>query len=357
MFLLVFYLFVALGVSFFCSIMEAVIFSVTPSFVEALEQKSPRTGATLRDLKTNIDRPLAAILSLNTIAHTMGAAGVGAQALVVFGSAYVAVTSSVLTFLILVFSEIIPKTMGALYWKNLAGVAVRVLPVLIWLLYPLVLLSQKIAGCLTSEKTMSMVSREELRAMTDLARKRGIFSTRESRILQNLLWVGRLKVEDIMTPRTVLFALPADMTVGEVMKRYPEIKFSRIPIYDEDPEGISSFVLKNDIMLEASRKHLDAELRSLGRTIKIVPEVATLLFVFQQFLDQRVHIALVVDEYGGIEGIVTMEDVVETILGIEIVDETDVTIDMQAMARRQWTKRARALGLISGEEANSSEER
>jgi len=339
MFLLIFYLFLALGFSFFCSIMEAVILSVTPSFVEALEQKSHHTGAKLRRLKSNIDRPLAAILSLNTIAHTVGAVGVGAQSLVVFGNAYVAVTSAVLTFLILIFSEIIPKTLGAFYWRRLVVAVVRILPVLIWSLYPLVLLSEKIAGWLSAGKRSAVVNREELQAMTDLARKKGLFSEQESRILKNLLLVGELKVKDFMTPRPVIFSLQANMTVEEVMKDYPEIRFSRIPIYDKSPEDIHLFVLKSDIMLEASRGRLNTRLRYLGRDIRIVPEVIALIILFEQFLDQHENIAMVVNEYGGIEGIVTMEDIVETLLGIEIVDETDDTVDMQAMARRQWKKR------------------
>ena len=356
MFLMIFYLLLALCVSFFCSIMEAVILSITPSFVEALEQKSPKSGATLRQLKSNIDRPLAAILSLNTIAHTVGAAGVGAQALVVFGSTYVAVTSAVLTFLILIFSEIIPKTLGAFYWRRLVIVTIRILPILIWSLYPLVLLSQKIARWITSEKNAPVVSREEVQAMTELASKKGVFSKQESRILKNLLRVGKLKVKDVMTPRTVMFTLPAEMTVGEVMEKHPRIRFSRIPIYDENPDDIRSFVLRNDIVLESSRDRPDTQLRSMERDIKLVPEVATLILILEQFLNTREHIAMAVDEYGGIEGIVTMEDIVETLLGIEIVDETDVTIDMQAMARRQWARRARALGLIADEEAESPEE-
>ncbi len=354
--LLIFYLFLALGVSFICSIMEAVILSITPSYIEALEQQSPKTGSTLRQLKANIERPLAAILSLNTIAHTVGAAGVGAQSMLVFGNAYVAVTSAVLTFLILIFSEIIPKTLGAFYWHKLAKITARTLTILVWLLYPLVLLTQKIASWLASEKNMSIVSREELRAMAVLAKKEGIFSEHEYRILKNLLSAGKLKVKDIMTPRTVMFTLSADMTVGEVLKKHPEIKFSRIPIYDKDPEDIHHYVMKNDIMSEAYRGRLDTKLRSLGLKIKIVPEFATLIFAFEQFLNQREHITLVVDEYGGIAGIVTMEDVVETLLGVEIVDETDDTIDMQVLARQLWTKRARALGLIPGKEASSSGE-
>jgi CBS domain containing-hemolysin-like protein len=350
MFWLLFYLFLALGISFFCSILEAVILSVTPSFVEALEQKSPEIGAKLRQLKLNIDRPLAGILSLNTIAHTVGAAGVGAQSLIVFGSAYVALSSAVLTFLILILSEIIPKTLGALYWKQLTPFAVQTLPFLIWSVYPLVLLSQKISRWLSTGKRGPLVSREELHAMTDLARKLGLFSRQESRILKNLLLVGRLKVRDVMTPRPVLFMLPSNMTVGEVASRYPKIRFSRIPIYDGDSENIHSFVLTNDVILEVSRDRPYSTLASLSRKIKMVPESMPLILVFEQFLSEGEYVAMVVDEYGGIEGIVTMEDVMETLLGIEVVDESDVAPDMQALARRQWTKRARALGIIPPEE-------
>ena len=350
MFWLLFYLFLALVISFFCSIMEAVILSVTPSFVEALEQKSPAIGAKLRQLKLNIDRPLAGILSLNTIANTVGAAGVGAQSLVVFGSAYVALSSAVLTFLILILSEIIPKTLGVLYWKRLTPMAVRVLPVLIGSVYPLVILSQKITRWLSSGKRGPLVTREELKAMTDLARKLGLFSRQESRILKNLLLVGKLKVRDVMTPRPVLFILPSEMTVGEVMSRYPKIRFSRIPIYDGNPENIHSFALTNDVILEVSRDRPHTTLASLSRSVKMVPETMPLILIFEQFLSEGEYVAMVVDEYGGIEGIVTREDVMETLLGIEVVDESDAEADMQALARRQWTKRARALGIIPSEE-------
>jgi len=354
MFWLILYLFLALGVSFFCSILEAVLLSVTPSFVEALEQKSPATGAKLRQLKLNIDRPLAGILSLNTIAHTVGAAGVGAQSLAVFGSGYVAVSSAILTFLILILSEIIPKTLGALYWKRLTPMAVRILPALICSVYPLVILSQEITRWLSRGKRGPVVSREELQAMTDLARRLGLFSRQESRILKNLLLVGKLKVRDVMTPRPVLFLLPSEMTVGEVASRHPKIRFSRIPIYDGDPENIHSFVLTNDVILEVSRNRPHTTLASLSRSIKMVPETMPLLLVFEQFLSEGEYVAMVVDEYGGIEGIVTMEDVMETLLGIEVVDESDVEPDMQALARRQWTKRARALGIIPSEEDPSA---
>lgn len=354
MFLLIFYLVLALGVSFLCSIMEAVILSVTPSFADALERESPRTGARLRLLKADIDKPLAAILTLNTIAHTMGAAGVGAQALVVFGNAYVAVSSAVLTLLILVFSEIIPKTLGALYWRKLAAVTARILVVMIWLLYPLVLLSRGITRVLSDEESMPTMSREELQAMADIGRQEGLFREQESRILQNLLRLGKIQAKDVMTPRPVMFTLCADMSVGEVTEKHPKITFSRIPIYEKNPEDIHAFVLRTDILLEVSRGHLGTKLGSFARKIEVVPEIASLIVLFEQLLDRREHIALAVDEYGGVAGIVTMEDIVETLLGLEIVDETDLTIDMQALARQRWRRRARTLGLIPDEESESS---
>ncbi|MFO8011166.1 MAG: CNNM domain-containing protein [Dehalococcoidia bacterium] len=346
MLLLFIYLSLALGISFFCSILEAVILSVTPSYIEVLEEESPKIGARLRSLKANIDRPLSAILSLNTIAHTVGAAGVGAQSFVVFGSSYVAVTSAILTFLILVLSEIIPKTLGAYYWHHLVGPAARILPVLIWCLYPFVILSQKLANLLAPREPKPHISREELQAMTSLASRDGLVTDHESRILRNLMSVGKLKVKDIMTPRTVMFTLPPDMTVGEVMEKYPDIKFSRIPVSGNDPEDIRSFVLRNDIVLETSLGNLDTRLRSISRDALMVPEIITVLSLFEQLLDRRIYIAFLVSEYGSIEGMVTMEDIVETLLGIEIIDETDVTVDMQAMARQQWEKRARSLGIL-----------
>jgi len=337
--LLVFYLCLALGVSFLCSILEAVILSVTPSYVEAMNQRAPGAGKRLRMLKENIDRPLAAILSLNTIAHTVGAVGVGAQALVVFGSGYVAITSAVLTILILVFSEIIPKTLGAFYWRRLAVITSRLLPLLITLMYPLVKLSEMISVWLQPSRNKSIVNRDELLAMSELARKEGIFGEKESRILKSLLHAGRLTVEDVMTPRTVIFSLPADATVGEILREHIELGFSRIPLYEKEPENIHAYVLKAEIMQAASGDRDSARLASLAREIQIVPEITSLLVLFEKFLNRREHIALVVDEYGGTVGIVTLEDIVENLLGIEIVDESDEAVDMQAKARRLSTLR------------------
>jgi CBS domain containing-hemolysin-like protein len=339
------YLFLALGVSFLCSLLESVLLSITPSYASSQERKSPRAGRRIRKLKADIDRPLAAILSLNTIAHTVGAAGVGAQALLVFGSGSIAVVSAVLTLLILVVSEIIPKTLGALYWRELAPVSARILSVMIVLLYPLVLLSVQLTKLMARRRKGYSFTRDELRAIAELGLEEGLFREQESSIIKNLLHLRKLRAEDIMTPRTVMFRLPETITVGEVIDTYPDIPFSRIPVFQKDPENIEAFVLKSDIYREASAGNQDKPLAALGRDLSAVPETAPLIHLFEGFLKDRHHAALVVDEHGDVAGILTLEDIIETLLGIEIVDETDQVADLRAAARRQWLKRAQAMGL------------
>jgi CBS domain containing-hemolysin-like protein len=347
--LLLIYLFSALVFSFLCSLLESVLLSVTPGFMGAYEKKSPSTGRLLRGLKHDIDRPLAAILSLNTMAHTVGAAGVGAQSMVVFGSEYVAITSAVLTFLILVFTEIIPKTYGAIYWRELAPFAARTVRILILLLFPLVILCLTLTRLISRGKVERGFSREEFLAIADIGFQEGKFREEESRIIKNLFLLRKLSADDIMTPRTVMSTLPASMTVGEAIK-VSEIKFSRIPIFQDEADHIVGFVLKADIYLEASRGNLDKLLISLRRDLPAVPETVPLVQIFERFLKQRQHALLVVDEHGGVAGIVTMEDMIETLLGIEIMDETDTVADMRALARQQWLKRARSLGIVIDKE-------
>jgi CBS domain containing-hemolysin-like protein len=351
--LLLIYLFTALGFSFLCSLLESVLLSVTPGFIGAYEKKAPSTGRLMRKLKKDIDRPLSAILSLNTIAHTMGAAGVGAQSMVVFGSEYVAVSSAVLTFLILVFTEIIPKTFGALYWRELAPFTARTVQLLILLLFPLVMLCLTLTRLISKGKVESGFSREEFLAIADMGFQEGKFREEESRIIKNLFLLRKLSADDIMTPRTVLVTLPADTTVGEAIK-LPDIKFSRIPIYQDDPDHIIGFVLKADIYLEASRGNQAKRLTSLRRDLPAVPETVALVQIFELLLKQRQQALLVVDEHGGVAGIVTIEDLIETLLGIEIMDETDTVADMRALARQQWLKRARSLGIVVDTEESSS---
>jgi CBS domain containing-hemolysin-like protein len=343
--LLLIYLFTALGFSFLCSLLESVLLSITPGFMGVYEKKAPKNGRLLRRLKQEIDRPLAAILSLNTIAHTVGAAGVGAQAMTVFGSEYVAVASAVLTLLILVFTEIIPKTYGALYWRELASFTVRTIQVMVFLLYPLVLLCMTLTQLISKGQTKHLFSREEFQAIADIGIKEGQLREEESRIIRNLFLLRKLRADDIMTPSTVMFTLPASMTVEEAVKN-ADVKFSRIPIYQNEPDHIVGFVLKSDIFLEASQGNQAKPLITLRRDLAMVPETVPLMLLFDRFLKQRHQAMLVVDEHGGVAGILTMEDIIETLLGIEIMDETDTVADMRALARQQWLKRARTLGIV-----------
>jgi len=356
--LLVLYVALALGVSFLCSIMEATLLSVTPSYMAALEQEENPMGEKLRGMKEDIDRPLAAILSLNTIAHTVGAAGAGAQAAVVFGEAYIGVISAVLTLLILVFSEIIPKTLGAVYWRDLAPSITRILVPTIWSMWPLVKLSKGITRLLSSGEERVPFSREEFTALAELGQEEGVFEEKESRILKNLFRFNSLRVKDVMTPRTVMFDLPEETTIGEVVEEYDEFRFSRIPVYSGTRDDVTGYVLKDEMLLRAAQEEHQVKLSDLAREMLVVRDSLPLPDLLERLLDKLEHIALVVDEYGGVEGIVTMEDVVETLLGLEIVDEADSVEDMQALARRQWFKRAKQLGMVQEavEESSSEQE-
>ncbi|MEQ8763465.1 MAG: hemolysin family protein [Planctomycetota bacterium] len=345
MLLLIVYVSLALGVSFLCSIMEAALLSVTPSFVLRLEEARPVRGRRLRALKENVDRPLAAILSLNTIAHTVGATGAGAQAVAVFGSAYVGIISGLLTLLILVISEIIPKTLGAVYWRQLMPALVPVLQQTMRAMAPLVWLAEFLTKVLAPGQSRVQVDREDFRAMAELGEREGILGENESRILRNLFRFGQLQARDIMTPRTVLFGLEAHLTVAEVLAGHPELRFSRIPIFDESRDDASHFVLKSDLLLKALRCRGDTTLEEMQRPLPAVPESATLHQLFDRLIGEEAHIALVRDEYGGTVGIVTLEDLLETLIGLEIVDEEDPVVDMRELARQQWKRRARLLGL------------
>lgn len=344
--ILVFYLILAIGVSFLCSILEAVLLSINPSYIAVLESKGSKNGKLLRKLKDDIDRPLSAILSLNTIAHTVGAAGVGAQAQVVFGNAYVSVTSAVLTLLILVLSEIIPKTLGATYWKRLSGFAANTTNILIYITYPLVLLSKGITKWLSDDEKSPTVSREEFSAMADLGFEEGVFEEGESNILKNLIRFNSLRVKDIMTPRIVVVKFQEDRTIEEILNREDELYVSRMPVFGDNEEDITGYVLKNDLYYNLSKEKGDSLLKEIKRNVLILPETISLKTLFERLLEKQEHIAVVVDEYGGFSGIVTMEDVVETLLGMEIVDEIDAIEDMQKLARQKWRERAKRLGIV-----------
>ncbi len=353
--LLLFYLFLAIGVSFLCSILEAVLLSITPSYVAVLERKSSGSGKLVRSLKEDIDRPLSAILSLNTIAHTVGAAGVGAQAQVVFGNAYVSITSGVLTLLILVLSEIIPKTLGATHWKTLAVPASRVTNFLIILTYPLVLLSKGITKMLSDDEKKPSISREEFSAMAELGFQEGVFEEGESNIFKNLIRFNHLSVKDIMTPRIVVIKHQEEMNIAQALESDEPLRVSRIPVYGKNEEDITGYILKNDLYLNMSEGNGELKLKDIKRDVLIIPESVSLKILMERLLENQEHIAVVVDEYGGLAGVATMEDVVETLLGMEIVDEIDAIEDMQKLARQKWKDRAKRLGIVVPDELNKKD--
>ena len=343
--LLIVYVLIALGFSFLCSIAEAVLLSVSSAFVALKEEEGHPSGAILRKLKDNINQPLAAILTLNTIAHTAGAAGAGAQAAAVFGSAYLGIASAILTILILVFSEIIPKTLGAHYWRQLAPATAYGLRFLVWLLYPFVKLSEWITGGITEGPTLNGFSRQEFAAMADLSAEEGELGEQESMVVKNLLALQDTPVHAAMTPRTVVFSLPESTTVEEFFHRYEQEPFSRIPIYQDEPDQVTGFVLRSDLLLAQARGNPHKLLEKYRRNMPSVPETLTMRRAFNRAQKERAHMMLVVDEYGDAQGILTLEDIIETLLGLEIVDESDATIDMQDLARRKWRRRARDMGL------------
>ncbi len=349
--LLIIFFMLAIVVSFLCSLLEAVLLSITPSFAQLKLQQGGRVGQQLGSFKSNIDRPLAAILTLNTVAHTVGAIGVGEQSARIWAEANPMITGVVVPVVmilgILILSEIIPKTLGANHWQKLVPFTVEVLGVIIFLLYPLVWLSQIITRKLKKDKSQSVFSRPEFLAMAEIGVTEGAVEQQSSEIIANLLRLETLRVKDIMTPRTVVRLAPENQTILEFYKGAGDLPFSRIPLFEGDvKEHISGYFLKSELMEKLVQSQGELCLNSIKRDIIVVHESFPISAVFDRFLEKREHIALVVDEFGGMAGIVTMEDVLETLLGMEIIDESDNTVDMQALARKSWQARARRMGLI-----------
>lgn len=349
--LLIVYVTLAIGVSFLCSIMEAVLLSVSPAYIGALETDKPDLAERWRDLKSDVDRPLAAILTLNTVAHTIGAAGAGAQAAGIWNNS-IGIFSALLTLGILVLSEIIPKTLGALYWRGLAPIVARLLKPLIYALYPLVLMSQWFAKLLSRGEKAGDVSREELAALADIGAEEGVLGDQEARLFKSLLKFESLRVSDVMTPRTVMVAFPETTTVQQLMDA--KRPFSRYPVYAGNHDDITGYVLLSDALTKVADDAHDTPLSALRRDLDAVIETEPLLRVFDRLVADREHITLVIDEYGGTAGIATMEDVIETLLGLEITDETDKNEDMQLLARDQWRERAAQRGLLDQAERDAT---
>ncbi|MCL1112499.1 hemolysin family protein [Shewanella basaltis] len=341
LFLIVFF---AIAVSFLCSIFEAVLLSVTPSYIANLKEQSPHVAARLQKQKQNIDSPLVSILTLNTISHTMGASVAGAQAAIIFGNEMLGVFSAVLTFLILFLSEIIPKIIGANHWRKLAPTVSLCLFWMEKLTLPLIWLSQKVTGLLGKGDNNSYL-RQELSAMNQLAKDSGELSEQESQILTQMLAMKDMCVTHIMTPRTVIFKLPVNMTNQQFIEQHLGSPFTRFPVYRDDRDNVVGYVNRNDIILHARL----APHTSIGDYVKnllVVPSSVDVLPLFQTMIKRNSKMALIVDEYGSSEGIVTIEDIIETLIGLEIVDSKDIAPDMQAFARKLWQRRIQSKGLV-----------
>ncbi len=350
MFLLLFYLFLALFVSFLCSVMESVLFSTPISFLIVKEESGHKSATTFIKLKKHIERPLSAILSLNTVAHTIGAAGVGAQATKMFGDLYFGIISAVLTLLILVFSEIIPKTIGARYWRKFALVSGIIINIMVIITFPLVIMANYITKLFSGNTNELSVNREEISVMANLGTKEGVFDEKENKIIQNLIRLKAVKVSEIMTPRVVVTIANENMSLEEFLIQKEFFHYSRIPVYSKNHENITGYVFRQTVFEKLAEKKTNLKLRNIRREIVIVPEFQTLLILWEILLEKKEHIALIVDEYGGVDGIVTMEDIVETLLGLEIVDERDQITDMQQYARERWDERKAKYNILDNSE-------
>lgn len=343
--LLIFYLLLALVVSFFCSISEAVLLSVRPSYIAALDQARSSTK-TLKKITANLDQPLAAILTANTIAHTVGAAGVGAQSAIVFGNEYLGITSGILTLLVLVFSEIIPKTVGAVYWQQLAptfGVLINWLTIS---LYPFVWCSEKLTKLMSkSGKNAFTYSRDEVEAMVAIGKDEGVLDQNEHMIVSNLMKFKQLPIRTIMTPKPVIFSVSQEMTVKDFFEKHSETPFSRIPIYKKNTDNIDSYVLKTDLLIAQAKDDFDKKLSEFRRDFPVLKDNMSTSKAYDFLMQSKSHIAIVVDEYGTIQGLITQEDIVETLIGLEITDELDKVEDMQAIAHQKWKQRMEAIGI------------
>ncbi|MCF6223518.1 MAG: CNNM domain-containing protein [Flavobacteriaceae bacterium] len=355
--LLLLYAVISIGFSFLCSILEAVLLSITPTFITIKSREGKAYAKILKNLKNDVNKPLIAILTVNTIAHTVGAIMVGVQAEKTFGSGNnaVGIVSTVMTLLILIISEIIPKSIGASYWKQLANFSAKAITLLmfplkvtgiLWLLE----LTTKLVG---KNSHGTIVSREDFHAMADIAKEEGVFQESESNIIKNIIDFKKILVKDIMTPRTVMNTASENMKIQDFYNVNPNFKFSRIPVFENSTDDITGYILKDQVLEAIINGNGNKELKTIRRKIIITHREAQIKPLFDILINKHEHIALVVDEFGSLSGIVTQEDIIETLLGLEIVDESDGHEDLQNLARKMWEIRAERHGIIDIKEDNN----
>lgn len=338
--LLIFSLVFTILISFLCSLLEAVILSINATYVELGVQNQKSYALRLQRLKADIDRPLAAILTVNTASHTLGSVIIGAQVSDLWGDNRLAIFSVIFTLVILIFSEIVPKTLGASRWRFFAPFAAYAISGLVVISYPVVKLAEFIADVI-GVGHKHKITREEMIITAEMGASHGTLNKKETTIIKNLLMLDAMYASDIMTPKSVVMAFEWETTVGDVMKSHQPIRYSRIPVYNKDIDHIEGFVHRYKIMEAYSQDKEQIPLRDLMLPIHTVPDTISVSAVLDQLIHRNEHIFVVIDEYGSTIGIVTLEDAIETLLGVEIVDEFDSVVDLRQHALEKWRKRKR----------------
>ena len=346
---LIFFFVVSIVVSFLCSIWEAVFLSITPSYISQIEQEKPTIGKLLIRFKEDVDRPLIAILTLNTAAHTIGAVGVGIQAGKLLGSQYLnlrffeisyeSIIAGLMTLAILILSEIIPKTIGVSFWRKLTPFTIQSIRVILIICAPIVWFTKWMTNLVKDENGRSVFSRADFAAMADAGLKSGALDKEEKSIIQNLLRLENLKVRDIMTPRSVVLTADEDSTLIDIYKDLKPLQFSRIPVFKEHPDNITGLILKDSILENLAEDRHKRKAAEIKRDILFVEDEYTVAKLMDVLIMKRQHLAMVADKFGSVVGLVTMEDLFETLLGLEIIDESDKVEDLQKFARENWEKK------------------
>jgi CBS domain containing-hemolysin-like protein len=343
--MLLFYLFIALSLSFLCSILEAVLLSTTPSYIQSLAKTNAKAARLLQNTKRDIEKSISAILTVNTFAHTIGAAGVGMQAAVVFGEGYMIAVSMVMTLLILYISEIIPKTIGATHWRGLAPKSALIIRVLVLITYPLNIFSSWLTRRIgKGDKERHAISRDEILAITELGERSGAVREKEVDLIENMLSLANFKVRDILTPRSVVFSLQKDTTVKAALQCEELFTRSRIPVFDSSIDDVVGMVFARRVMEEEIADRSDTPIEAVMVPIFRISENIPVLKLLDMFIHRKEHLFLVVDNYGQTAGIVTLEDAIEQLLDVDIMDEYDSIEDMQEFAKLKMKGRLRPAG-------------
>ncbi|AXH15317.1 hemolysin family protein [Malaciobacter mytili] len=348
--LLIILFFIVIGTSFLCSVLESVILSTTISYISVLEEKDPTTGKLLKKLKSDIDISIASILIINTIANTLGATAIGVQAQNVFEghATIVMIISIILTFMILFFAEIIPKTIGAVYWKQLASIAARLINIFVFITYPIIVITQFVTKKISKNSTNNdFFSREELIHSTLLSEEEGVIGDLESDIIENTLTLNGVKVKDILTPRSVMYAVPKDIAIKDILEDKRTFKFSRVPVYDGTIDNIVGVVLTKKLFKQAI-KDKNVSVENIMTPVFTLNENIPVAKALNKFIQKKEHMFIVLDNYDQTEGLVTLEDCIETLLGLEIMDELDTIADMRKLAINKMKAKRKEKGNKEG---------